>query len=348
MLSAEEEALALQTFQFIDYTSRSVFQSALKAILCRTKTQTDEFDHHFTTYWNELENAVDSKIKSEPKNKNQLKREAAFKSINTWLHGNREKETEEIATYSSNENLLQKDFSSVPEDEANELMQCIKSLSKRLAAKTSRRYERSHKMDLPDLRKTLRKNMRRGGELLDIIHKRPKRNRVKLVVLCDVSKSMDLYAAFLIQFMHAFQQVFRHMDTFVFSTNLLRITSILKQKSFRDAMQLLSNEDIGWSGGTRIGESLNAFINEFGKKVLDSKTIVIILSDGWDTGNIDLLENSMAVISKKSKKTIWLNPLAGNKSYRHEVAGMKAAIPYIDVFAAVHNAESLRQISKWL
>jgi len=347
-LSAEEEALALKALQFIDYTSMNVFHSALKAILCRSKTQTNEFDNLFYKYWNELEKAVDSKIKDEPKKDNLIKPEAAFKSIKTWLHGNREKETEEIATYSLNENPLQKDFSSVPEDEVSDLMQCIKSLSRRLAAKANRRYEPSHKTGSPDLRKTLRKNMRRGGELLDIIHRRPKRNRVKLVVLCDVSKSMELYAAFLIQFMHAFQQVFRRMETFVFSTSLKRITPIFKQKNFREAMHLLNSENSGWSGGTRIGESLNIFVNDYGKKLLDSKTIVIIMSDGWDTGNIDLLEKSMAFISKKSKKIIWLNPLAGNELYRHEVTGMKAAIPYIDVFAPVHNIESLRRFGRWL
>ena len=347
-LGVEEEALALNALHFIDYKSGTIFHSALKAILTRSKAETDEFDALFYKYWKELEKAVDAKIKEAPKKDSVVQPSAVFKSIKTWLNGNREKETEEIATYSLNENLLQKDFSSVPGDEVDELMQCIKSLSRRLAAKANRRYETSYKAKLPDLRKSLRKNMRCGGELLDIIHRRPKRNRVKLLVLCDVSKSMELYAAFLIQFMHSFQQVFRRMETFVFSTSLKRITPVFKQKNFRDALHLLSSENSGWSGGTRIGESLNAFVNDYGKKLLDTKTIVIIMSDGWDTGNIDLLEKAMAFISKKSKKIIWLNPLAGNELYRHEVAGMKAALPYVDRFAPVHNAASLKRLASWL
>ncbi len=204
------------------------------------------------------------------------------------------------------------------------------------------------KPDMPDLRKTLRKNLRRGGELLDIIHRRPKRNRLKLVLLCDVSRSMELYSAFLIQFMYAFQQVYRRMETFVFSTSLKRITSLLKQKNFHEAMQHLSNENNGWSGGTRIGESLNAFVNEYGKKLIDSKTIVVILSDGWDTGNIDLIKSNMEFIHAKSKKLIWLNPLAGFEDYKPHVSAMKAALPFIDVFAPVHNVESLKRLGKWL
>ena len=348
-ISVEEEATALQALQYIDYSNNQSFFLALQATFCRSKTQLDEFEKLFREYWKELDKAIDSKLKDEiTKKPMQISRQPKLKSLKAWLHGNSNKETEEPATYSIQQNLTLKDFSAVPEDEIDELMQCIKALSRRLAAKANRRYEPSHKTDLPDLRQTLRKNLRRGGELLDIIHRRPKRNRVKLLVLCDVSKSMELYSVFLIQFMYAFQQVYSRMETFVFSTSLKRITPILKQKNFRETMTLLSNENNGWSGGTRIGESLNSFVNEYGKKLLDSKTIVIILSDGWDTGNIDSLKKNMEFIHNRAKKLIWLNPLAGNEAFRPEVAGMKAAIPFIDVFAPVHNADSLRKLSRWM
>jgi uncharacterized protein with von Willebrand factor type A (vWA) domain len=349
IISAEEEATALQALQYIDYSNSQAFFLALRAIFCRSKTQLDEFDKLFREYWKEIDKAIDSKLKDEiTKKPTQISQQSKLKSLKAWLHGNQNKETEEAATYSLQQNLLQKDFSAVPEDEIDELMQCIKVLSRRLAAKANRRYEPSHKTDLPDLRQTLRKNLRRGGELLDIIHRRPKRNRVKLLVLCDVSKSMELYSAFLIQFMYAFQQVYSRIETFVFSTSLKRITPILKQKNFREAMSLLSNENNGWSGGTRIGGSLDEFMKEFGEKFLDSKTIVIVLSDGWDTGDTDLIEKNLEIIHAKAKKIIWLNPLAGYIDYRPDVAGMKAAMPFIDVFAPVHNADSLRKLSRWM
>ena len=344
----EEEALSLQALQFIDYSNNEIFRLALKASLCRNKSQVDEFDNLFYEYWKELEKVIDAKVKDDPKNKTAFQQQPSYKAIKKWLHGNGNKEIEETATYSIQETLLRKDFSTVPQDEVDELMQTIKSIAKRLAAKTNRRYESSYKTDMPDLRKTLRKNLRRGGELLDIIHRRPKRNRIKLVLLCDVSRSMELYSAFLIQFMYAFQQVYRRMETFVFSTSLKKITSLLKQKNFSEAMQLLSNEKNGWSGGTRIGESLDAFVIEYGKKLIDSKTIVIILSDGWDTGNIELIKNNMEFIHTKAKKLIWLNPLAGFEDYKPHVSAMKAALPFIDVFAPVHNVESLKKLGRWL
>jgi uncharacterized protein with von Willebrand factor type A (vWA) domain len=190
--------------------------------------------------------------------------------------------------------------------------------------------------------------MRCGGELIDIVHHKPKRNRIKLVLLCDVSRSMELYSDFLLQFMYAFQQVYRRMETFVFSTSLKRITSLLKQKNFREALHLLGSEKSSWSSGTRIGESLEAFVRNHAKNMIDSKTIVIILSDGWDTGDTDPLKKSMQCLHNKSKKVIWLNPLAGYPGFQPDVAGMKAAMPYINVFAPVHNAESFRRLGRLL
>jgi len=348
-IGVEEEAVALEALQFIDYTSHEVFFLSLKTILCRSKKQLDEFDNLFMDYWKQLGKAVDAKSKDETtKKKKPLSSQAQFSSLLAWLYGNNNKNTEETATYSMNETLSKKDFSAVPEEGVDELVRCIKNLSKRLAAKANRRHEFSHKIDIPDLRQTLRKNLRRGGELVDIMYRRPKRNRVKLLILCDVSKSMELYSAFLLQFMYAFQHVYSRLETFIFSTSLKRITPVLKQKNFHETLELLNTENDGWSGGTRIGESLNTFVKEYGGKFADPKTIVIILSDGWDTGNIDMLKKNMKIIHAKTKKVIWLNPLAGYISYRPDAAGMKAAMPYIDVFAPVYNIESLRKLTKWI
>ncbi|CAN5557137.1 VWA domain-containing protein [soil metagenome] len=347
-LSVEEETSALEAMQFIDYSKRNVFSLALKSVLCRSRNELREFDNLFNEYWKELERAIDSKIKTEAKPVlNPGTKDASFKSLKTWLNGNRNHETEETAAYSMGENLSQKDFSAVPADELDDLMRSIKAISRRFSAHLNRRYKKSSTEKLPDLRRTLRNNMRHGGELLKIAHRKPKPNRTKLVLLCDVSKSMDLYASFLLQFMYAFQQVFSRIETFAFSTSLEHITSILKQNDFTATLQLLSSRNSGWSGGTRIGISLNSFASKY-SRVLDKRTIVVIFSDGWDTGEIPLLQQSMELIHNRAKKVIWLNPLAGYSSYRPVVAGMQAAIPFVDVFAPVHNLDSLRKLGKWL
>ncbi|MBO9203730.1 MULTISPECIES: vWA domain-containing protein [Niastella] len=344
----EEETLILRSLEQFDYISQESFFLLLKMIICRSKANLDDFDNLFRQYWKQLDRLLDTKHKEAAKKKKPPTPEAQFAQLSAWLKGNPKKETEETASYSIRESLTQKDFSAIPDHEVAELMKAIRSLSRRLAAKANRRYELSNRVDLPDLRQTLRKNLRRGGELIDIIHRRPKRNRVKLLMLCDVSKSMELYSSFLLQFLYAFQQVYARMETFIFSTTLQRITPMLKQKYFQEALELLSTGNEGWNSGTRIGESLNAFITGYGNKLIDPKTIVIILSDGWDTGNIDLLKESMHQIHTKAKKVIWLNPLAGYGAYKPEVAGMKAAMPFIDVFAPVYNIASLRRLAKWI
>lgn len=344
----EEETMILQSLQHFDYIGHESFFLLLKMIICRSRSNLDDFDALFRQYWKRLDKQLDAKKKESVKKKKPPAPQAQFASLSAWLKGNQKKETEETAAYSIKESLSQKDFSAVPDNEVAELMKCIRSLSRRLAAKANRRYELSNRIDLPDLRQTLRKNLRRGGELVDIMHRRPKRNRVKLLMLCDVSKSMELYSAFLLQFMYAFQQVYQRMETFTFSTSLQRITPLLKQMHFEEALEMLSLENEGWNSGTRIGESLYTFVNDYSHKLIDSKTIVIILSDGWDTGNIELLKQSMHLIHTKAKKVIWLNPLAGYNAYRPEVAGMKAAMPFIDVFAPVYNVDSLRRLAKWI
>lgn len=349
VLGVPDEATALEALQFLDYSDRSVFRLALKCVLCRSKSQLQEFDQFFDAYWKEMSEAVDSKLKTTQEHVlKPTAKDASFKSLKAWLHGNKSDEEEEVASYSKNESLSQRNFADVPNDELDELLRLIKALSRRLAAKAGRRYEKSNKVNLPDLRRTLRKNMRRGGELLEIAYRKPKRNRTKLVVICDVSRSMELYAGFLLQFMYAFQQVYSRVETFAFSTSLQHITSLLRQNDFQSAMKLLGEKNEGWSGGTRIGKSLDKFVKEYASKTLDKKTIVIIMSDGWDTGDLDLLHQSMEAIHNHCKKLIWLNPLAGYADYQPHVAGMKTALPYTDIFAAVHNLESLKNLGKWL
>jgi len=345
-VSTEEEVTALNALQFINIGEAENFQLALKASLCRSKKQLDGFNEYYASFWKELHKSVDAKIKEGKTKKPASSPGQQFKSLTTWLSGNRNTDTEEMASYSRHENLMQKDFSAVPGDELEELMQSLKSFSRQLAARANRRYKKSKGQQLPDLRQTLRKNLRRGGELLDIVYRQPKKNRVRLVMLCDVSRSMELYSAFMLQFMYAFQQVFSRVETFVFSTSLKRITSLLKENNFHEAMEKLGRDNSGWSGGTRIGECLEEFSTKFAGNLLNRKTIVIILSDGWDTGDTELLQKNMENIHSRSAKLIWLNPLAGYKGYMPETTGMQAAMPYIDVFAPVHNVQSLRRLGK--
>lgn len=354
-IAAPEEADALRTIEILQpYNATENLRLALKICLVRTLGQAERFDELYDYYWKQVQKATDSKIseqqkeKQEQKPKQQNAQDARFDSLKSWLFGDKSAEEEvELYTFSATETLSKKDFSTLTEDELREMFELIQMIARRLARKQNRRFSKN-KHGLLDLRQTLRQNLRRGGEIVELIRRKPQKRRLELVLLCDVSKSMELYSRFLIQFAFAFQQVFRRIETFVFSTQLTKITDILRGADFGKSMDSLSETVTHWSGGTRIGESLAHFTSEFGQKHLTSRTVVIIISDGWDTGDVPQLTEAMQEIHQKAHRVIWLNPLAGNPNFEPSTAAMSAAMPFIDVFAAAHNADSLRQLHKFL
>jgi uncharacterized protein with von Willebrand factor type A (vWA) domain len=347
-VSLHEEIAALKALTFIDFEEKQNFGLALKTVLCKSYPDLQAFDNLFEKYWKERDRAIDSKIKEKKNLADQKVKRDSLHALKSWLNKGVQNESEQIATYSYQEALSRKDFSTIPADEVDELIRIIKEVSRRLANRVNRRYERSHSVDMPDLRRTLRLNLRRGGELIELEFRKPKLTRTNLLIFCDVSKSMELYSVFLMQFLYAFKKVYKYQEAFTFGTSLQRITPYLKHNDFNAVMDALRDHADSWNSGTRIGASLNAFIDEYAPRILKKNTIVIILSDGWDTGEIPLLQKAMEYLHAHTKKIIWLNPLAGSRSYKPLTAGMQAALPFVDVFASVHNAESLRGISAWL
>jgi uncharacterized protein len=360
-IAAPEEADALKSIEILEpYGNSETLRLALKTVLTRSQLQNERFDELYNYYWKQVEKATDSKI-AEQENSNGKQQQAPksqdpqFQALKDWLYGAQKSDEEiDLYTYSAAETLVKKDFSHLSEDEIKEIYDIIKMIARRLARQQNRRWTKNKNGKL-DIRRTLRQNMRRGGEMLEILRMKKRKQRIQLVLLCDVSKSMELYSRFLIQFAFAFQLVFRRIETFVFSTSLVKISEILRAspdysggQSFDKILKDLSENVHNWSGGTRIGDSLKDFVENYSAKDLNSKTIVLIMSDGWDTGDLDVLQENMAFIHKKASKVIWLNPLAGNITYEPTTEGMKIAMPYVDVFSAGHNVDSLKQLSRWL
>ena len=348
-----ETADALRAVETLgSFRSSEALQLCLKATLPRTLPQIQQFDKLYAQYWQELEKALDSKVKQgepRPRQAGQPGKTPSLEALKSWLYGGQPAEEEaSLATYSAHEVHSRKDFSSFGPEELPEVARLIRRLARSLARQFNRRRQKANRALQLDLRRTLRLNLRRGGEILDLAYYRPARNRQKIVLLCDVSKSMDLYSRFLVQFIYAFQNNYRRIETFVFSTSLHRVTSQLQQQDFRTMLDELATAMPGWSGGTRIGESLGEFRDKYARRLLNRRTIVIIMSDGWDTGAPEVLAEHTRAIQKQAGKLIWLNPLAGSSSYAPTTLGMKAALPYIDVLAPGYNVESLRQLSRHL
>ncbi len=355
-IGAKEEAEALEAISVIRAFEDPIqFQLCLQTVLAKSLKQQIDFAEHYATYWNEMSKAVDSKIKKSKEqkdktssNKSQQQQAPSLQELKSWLYGNAQKDTEELASYSSGAIAERKDFSGFSPEGLKELEKLIHLLANTLANRYSRRFRKSKRPGQINFRKTMRQNMRRGGEILQLSFHKKQKQKLRLVLLCDVSKSMDLYSRFLIQFLYTFQNNYRQVETFVFSTALHRITQELQKGDFKDILQRLSDSVPGWSGGTQIGNSLHTFVKDYAGKMLDHRSIVLIMSDGWDTGDTDILEESMRKIYRKSGRVIWLNPLAGNVHYQPTVKGMEVALPFVDVFAPAHSVESLKEMIQQL
>jgi hypothetical protein len=158
---------------------------------------------------------------------------------------------------------------------------------------------------------------------------------------------MDLYSRFLLQFLYALQHAFARVETFAFSTRLVRITEALAREEYRSALDALARSETGWSGGTRIGASIAAFATAW-PRLIDRRTVVIVLSDGWDTGEPEVLGDALRQIHRRAGRVVWLNPLLGSPSYKPLTRGMQAALPHVDVFAPAHNLASLAALGRHL
>ncbi len=164
----------------------------------------------------------------------------------------------------------------------------------------------------------------------------------------DISGSMNFYSLFLLSFAYALQTHFQRVDTFLFSTNVVEISDLLRTRHLPEALQETLAAGTGWSGGTKIGDSLRQFNQHHGRKLLSRDTVFMILSDGWDTGEPEILAAQLRAARRRVQKILWLNPLLGLKDYQPITRGMAAALPHVDVFAPAHNLESLLALERHL
>ena len=355
-VSAMEQMDALRGLDQIDLSDEDSFFLALRTTLAKSQKEQEIFDEHFRHYWYVWDNAESLSYRGEQETPppvviiDDRPKQQRFVSISDWLKDTDPEATDEqdAAGYSPFEVLTERDFSGFREQDLDEVARLIHEIGKALAVRFSRRTMRSRRRGPLDLRRTMRGSLRRGGEILDLAHRQRKRQRLKLVLLCDVSKSMDLYSRFLIQFIYAFQSVYRRIETFVFSTSLHRVTEMLRADELEEALDRLTATVPDWSGGTKIGESLQTFVQKHGLSMVDHGTVVLIISDGWDTGDIEALDESMHFLQQHARSVLWLNPLMGNPGYEPTTRGMQAALPHIDLLVSAHNVASLRALVRQL
>ena len=257
------------------------------------------------------------------------------------------------ATWSVSESLRTKDFADLSANELAEMERVISGLRWRLDERRTRRRVRGKGNEI-DARATLRRHLRTAGEFARIERRKRKTRRRPLVLLCDVSGSMEPYSRLLLRFLYAIshrdaaRRGADRIEAFAFGTRLTRITRELQEKDPDRALSAATRRIQDWGGGTKTGESLEAFNRLWSRRVLGGGAVVLIMSDGWDRGDIPLLDREMARLARSCHRLVWLNPLLGAPGYEPLTRGMQAALPHLDEFLPVHNLRSLEQLGKLL
>lgn len=348
--SNERDAIA--SLAHIDINSRFQFYIALRANMIMSQKYRAAFDILFLQFWrtgvsipkkyggsseesDEKDSSVNKQSKTEEDEEGNPKKDSRKLS-------NQYEETA-VPTYSMGQSLREKDFELINAYEMALFDDIFRNLKIRVREKLGRRFKPSKKGKTIDLRRSIRQSTQRGGEIMDILTKERKPKQSKLVLLADVSGSMDVYSRFLIKFIYGLQKHLRETETFAFGTQLMRVTDILGNRTLDAAMNILSKKVQFWSGGTDLGGCFGEFNRHFGGKLRKRNRILVILSDGWDKGDPEILKKQMTLFKRGFRKIIWLNPNLKYDRYEPLCLGMSTAMPYVDHFLPCHNLKTLEE-----
>ena len=354
MLVTPSEVIdAIRTADAVDISDRQEFKTALRSVLTARPEDIALHDATFDEFWRSRmperveERGEEGVASQDPEAEGEEMPQPQI-AEGDEAEADEDEEGLDMPLYSPVEVLASRDFSTFVPDEMQEIARAIMVVARKLATRESRRYRSTQRGHAVDLRRTMRRNIKYGGTVVELAKKKRKIRKPKIVLICDVSRSMDTYSKFLLQFIYALQNTLGRVESFVFSTRLTRVTDYFKSSDIYTALDRIAREVPDWSGGTRIGESLKTFNAEWALRTVNKHTIVLIMSDGLDTGVASVLEHEMEQIQRRAARVIWLNPLLGNEDYRPLARGMSAALPHVNLFASAHNLASLQALGKYL
>jgi hypothetical protein len=354
---------AIHAVETVGVLRKDDFQSALRSTLITTNKKIELFNEVFELYWrnpDRIENVADILRKlyesrlaqAELEQMTQPKTLKEMQSLREVEGSNDEATLDQVdyhlLMYSRDEVLRQKDFSTYTDDEIKEAKTILDRFIWDFGNRLNRRMKSGKKAHRLNFKKTFRKNMFPDQDFVRLMWSEKKTKPRPIVTLCDVSASMENYTKILLHFMHTFSGLNRRVESFIFGTQLTRITKYFKDRDVDSAIKELSQNIKDWSGGTRIGEAIESFNFHWARRVLNQGAVVIIISDGWDTGATSLLSSEMERLNKSCHRLIWLNPNLGFEGYQPLTQGIQAILPNVDEFLPVHNLKSLIDLGKVL
>jgi len=338
-------------------------RQALKALFCATRIDWEKFDDLFDAYWlgrgmkriwAAAGSTTDAGASSRMPTITALAERMSKSPQSTERRSDDTGDSPDDghprpARASSTEALSRKDMRDIVDpDEVAKVHDLAERLAHSMRARLVRRERARRRGRRLDLRRTIHRSVSHGGTPIDLAWRQRKQKPLRLVVLLDASGSMGLYTAFFVRFLHGAVDAFRECEAFLFHTRLVHVSASLRDRDVARAVDRLSLMAQGIGGGTRIGESLATFNRWHARRVINSRTAVMIVSDGYDTGDPERLAAEMQRLRRRCRRIIWLNPLIGWKDYAPEARGMQAALPYIDLFAPAHDLESLAALEPYL
>jgi len=337
----------------IDLGSEPDFRETLRTVFVTRKDELPLFDAAFDIYWAPpdpriLAGAIPGRSRSLPMDPERAQAWLKELGLPQSELGREDERTVTASSsgYSAEELLRQKSFDQLTWQESEQVRRLLAQAPWRMAERRTRRLTPARSGAI-DLRRTSRQAVRSSGELVRLLHKQPRIRRRPLVLLCDVSGSMERYSRQLLIFAHAVARR-EEVETFVFSTRLTRITRQLRRRDVDRALEGVGHSVHDFSGGTRIGEALHEFNRKWARRVLGHGAVVILISDGWDRGDPTLLAHELARLRRQAHRLIWLNPLLGSEGYEPLTRGMAAALPHTDEFMAAHNLQALDELGRKL
>ncbi|MEH6581856.1 MAG: VWA domain-containing protein [Halioglobus sp.] len=341
------------SLELTGFDDRETFYATSRAILVSRQDDITLFDKVFHSYWSGKFIPSRARDSSDPVETEEGEPDVGDKTV-TVQEDTPHDENEELGResetrgYSSEEVLMKRNLATLSEAEMEEAQRIVQRIVELIATYRSRRKIADKRGKEIDFRKVLRRNVLRGRDGIELYYRNRRIKKTRLVLLCDISGSMEAYSHFTIQFMCALRHVLPQLDVAVFSTRMTVITDLLDKVGVAESLQRVSDAVPDWSGGTDIGRCIRQFNDHFDRSIAHGKTVAVILSDGWDLGESGLMRQEMQHLHRNVHKLIWLNPLLGDAEYQPVCKGMRTAMPYIDHFMPAHNLESLAALAQTL
>ncbi|KAA3645687.1 MAG: VWA domain-containing protein [Chloroflexi bacterium] len=341
----------ISALQHIDIGSKADFFYTVRCLLVQRAEDLPIFDKAFSAFWvkpkgQQLSITLPSKRREQ--DDPLIDNSVSANSTTQPQQNNSETVLQSTLVYSPSERLHSKDFAELTSDEIHGIKAIIANTNWNLGLRRSRRKQRGMQTHI-DWRRTVRQSLHTSGEIFEWARRDKKQKPRPIVILADISGSMEVYSRILLHFIYALNIHARQkVEAFVFSTRLTHITRQLKQSTPEVVFQKIGQHIPDWSGGTRIGAALKDFNFTWARRVSSQSASVLIISDGWDRGELDLLRTEISRLQRSSFRLIWLNPLLGDAKFKPKTRGLQAALPHIDDFLPIHNLNSLHQLAATL